>query len=224
MADAVKAKQAERMQRLKELHLKRNEARKLNHQEVLEEERRAKLPSNFDARQRRAQWVLDDEEKRAKCEEEGQDYDRMKLLDVQADEQDKLLRLRAKKRNPDQGFSNYEDATVRQHKRLVTNMKVDMVAYQKEKEAIGEETFYAGKNTVVQGAHKDTPEAIDRMVTDLNKQVEKREKFSRRRMHNDEADIDYINERNMKFNKKLERFYGQYTSEIKQNLERGTAI
>jgi pre-mRNA-splicing factor SYF2 len=43
-------------------------------------------------------------------------------------------------------------------------------------------------------------------------------------MHNDEADIDYINERNMKFNKKLERFYGQYTSEIKQNLERGTAI
>lgn len=54
--------------------------------------------------------------------------------------------------------------------------------------------------------------------------IEKREKFSRRRMHNDEADIDYINERNMKFNKKLERFYGQYTADIKQNLERGTAI
>lgn len=54
--------------------------------------------------------------------------------------------------------------------------------------------------------------------------IEKREKYSRRRTHNDEADIDYINERNMKFNKKLERFYGQYTSEIKQNLERGTAI
>jgi len=28
----------------------------------------------------------------------------------------------------------------------------------------------------------------------------------------------------MKFNKKLERFYGKYTAEIKQNLERGTAI
>ena len=28
----------------------------------------------------------------------------------------------------------------------------------------------------------------------------------------------------MKFNKKLERFYGQYTDEIKQNLERGTAV
>ena len=54
--------------------------------------------------------------------------------------------------------------------------------------------------------------------------IEKREKYSRRRAHQDEADIDYINERNMKFNKKLARFYDPFTSEIKQNLERGTAI
>jgi len=56
------------------------------------------------------------------------------------------------------------------------------------------------------------------------KQVEKREKYSRRRTHDDGADIDYINERNMKFNKKLERFYGSYTKDIKDNLERGTAV
>jgi len=43
-------------------------------------------------------------------------------------------------------------------------------------------------------------------------------------MHNDEADIDYINERNMKFNAKLERYYGEHTTQIKQTLERGTAI
>lgn len=54
--------------------------------------------------------------------------------------------------------------------------------------------------------------------------VAKREKYSRRRMHNDDADIDYINERNAKFNQKLERFYGEYTRETKLNLERGTAI
>lgn len=54
--------------------------------------------------------------------------------------------------------------------------------------------------------------------------IAKKEKYSRRRMHNDDADIDYINERNMKFNKKLERFYGEHTTEIKQNLERGTAV
>ena len=54
--------------------------------------------------------------------------------------------------------------------------------------------------------------------------IERREKFSRRRTTDEEADIDFINERNQKFNKKLERFYGQYTAEIKQNLERGTAV
>lgn len=54
--------------------------------------------------------------------------------------------------------------------------------------------------------------------------IEKRAKYSRRRAYNDDSDIDYINERNAKFNKKAERFYGKYTAEIKQNLERGTAV
>lgn len=54
--------------------------------------------------------------------------------------------------------------------------------------------------------------------------IDKRAKYSRRRAYNDDADIDYINERNAKFNKKAERFYGKYTAEIKQNLERGTAV
>jgi len=63
-----------------------------------------------------------------------------------------------------------------------------------------------------------------RILEYLPSRIEKREKYSRRRAHQDEADIDYINERNMKFNKKLARFYDPFTSEIKQNLERGTAI
>ena len=54
--------------------------------------------------------------------------------------------------------------------------------------------------------------------------IAKRSKYSRRRAFDPDSDIDYINERNMKFNKKLERFYGKYTADIKQNLERGTAV
>lgn len=56
----------------------------------------------------------------------------------------------------------------------------------------------------------------------LHFRINKREKYSRRRPYDEAADIDYINERNMKFNRKLERFYGKNTAEIKQNLERGT--
>lgn len=62
------------------------------------------------------------------------------------------------------------------------------------------------------------------MVESVEQQIMKRKSFSRRRTHNDDADIDYINEKNARFNKKLERFYGEHTAEIKQNLERGTAI
>jgi hypothetical protein len=52
----------------------------------------------------------------------------------------------------------------------------------------------------------------------------RRQQFSRRRRFNEDEDINYINERNRVFNKKLKRFYDPYTSEIKNNLERGTAL
>ena len=52
----------------------------------------------------------------------------------------------------------------------------------------------------------------------------KRKSYSRKRVEKPDADIDYINKRNMRFNKRIERFYGKYTTEIKQNLERGTAV
>jgi pre-mRNA-splicing factor SYF2 len=52
----------------------------------------------------------------------------------------------------------------------------------------------------------------------------RKEEFSRRRRYNDGADVDFINDRNAHFNKKIQRAFGQYTSEIKANLERGTAL
>lgn len=67
-------------------------------------------------------------------------------------------------------------------------------------------------------------EILSKLLLFVILRIEKRAKYSRRRAYNDDADIDYINERNAKFNKKAERFYGKYTAEIKQNLERGTAV
>ncbi|XP_073978035.1 pre-mRNA-splicing factor SYF2 [Rhodnius prolixus] len=220
--ESIECKYAERMKKLKELHLKRNEARQLNHKEVVEEDKRNKLPANWEARKRRAEWILDDEKNREEAVKNGEDYDRIKLLNIEASEAEKLER-RKKKKNPDQGFADYEQATVRQYNRLIKNIKPDMDDYYRKRERLGE-AFYGGPNTILHGLHVDKKDDIDRMVNDLEKQISKREKYSRRRTHNDDADIDYINDRNMKFNKKLERFYGQYTTEIKQNLERGTAV
>ncbi|XP_057322918.1 pre-mRNA-splicing factor syf2 [Microplitis mediator] len=212
----------DRMKKLRQLHTLRNEARSLNHKEVVEEDKRNKLPSNWEARKRQAEWILQDEEARKKAQEQGLDYDRQKMLNVDAIEAERLDRKR-KKKNPDPGFADFEQATVRQYNRLVKSMKPNMESYEKAKEKLGL-AFYGDRNTILHGLHEDKKEAVDKMVEDLEKQIAKREKYSRRRTHNDDADIDYINERNAKFNTKLERFYGEHTRETKLNLERGTAI
>ncbi|VDN18623.1 unnamed protein product [Gongylonema pulchrum] len=54
--------------------------------------------------------------------------------------------------------------------------------------------------------------------------AKKRDQYHRRRMFDPDAPIDYINERNRKFNQKLDRFYDKYTEDLKSDLERGTAI
>lgn len=67
-------------------------------------------------------------------------------------------------------------------------------------------------------------ENVDRMVAELTSRSTQRKEFSRRRKFHDEKDIDSINDRNEHFNRKIERAFGKYTVEIKNNLERGTAL
>jgi len=67
-------------------------------------------------------------------------------------------------------------------------------------------------------------ENVDNMVNELKEQIAKRNKFQRRRTYYQDADVSYINKRNMVFNKKVERAYGRYTAQIRANLERGTAL
>lgn len=218
------AKLAERKARLKQLHTVRQEARSHNHHEVVAEDARNKLPANWETRQRQADWLVTDANARQEAAAVGKDYDRLKMLDVSANEADRIEKKK-RKRNPDVGFSDYEAQTARQYQRLVKQLPPrDMAKYEAQKAALGEAAFYGSAHTIVHGRLKDSTQAIDGMVKDLEAQIQKRKSFSRRRTHNDDADIDYINEKNARFNKKLERFYGEHTAEIKQNLERGTAI
>jgi pre-mRNA-splicing factor SYF2 len=72
--------------------------------------------------------------------------------------------------------------------------------------------------------------------------IDKKGKFSRKRLNEDEGDITYINEHNRVFNKKVRllssnrdgsytswisqiaRYYDKYTAEIRASFERGTAL
>ncbi|XP_028844515.1 pre-mRNA-splicing factor syf2 [Denticeps clupeoides] len=219
---AASQKREERLRRFRELHFKRNEAHMRNRQEVVEEDKRMKLPASWEAKKARLEYELMVEEKKKECAARGEDYHRVKLLDISAEDAERWERKK-KKKNPDPGFSGYAEAQLRQYQRLTRQIKPDMDNYERQREECGED-FHPTPNSLIHGTHVPSTDAVDRMVEDLEKQIDKRSKYSRRRAYNDDADIDYINERNAKFNKKAERFYGKYTAEIKQNLERGTAV
>ena len=51
----------ERMKRLRDLQMRRNEARKINHQEVVDEAKRNKLPANHDKKRGRIEWEIEDD-------------------------------------------------------------------------------------------------------------------------------------------------------------------
>lgn len=71
---------------------------------------------------------------------------------------------------------------------------------------------------------KPPPPPVFVCLVSYSPQGKRKEAFSRRRSEHSAADIDYINDRNKHFNKKIKRAYDKYTVEIRQNLERGTAL
>lgn len=96
--------------------------------------------------------------------------------------------------------------------------------YEKQKAEYGDR-FFPDANSLDLGQTPALPQAnVNRMVEELTTSQVSRYNFSRRRAFNEDHDVDYINERNRKFNAKLSRAYDKYTTETRQNLERGTAI
>ena len=185
---SLKARMDERMKKLRDLHLKRNEARQLNHAEVVEEDKRAKEPKNMEARKKKAEYILEEEKLKQKCLAEGKDFEREKLRHLGADVADALDKRKRGKTNPDKGFSTYEEAAFRKYNQLVKQVKPEMDVYEEKKKKEGE-AFYAEAGTVIHGSHTDTKDAIERLAKDVEEQVAKRGKYSRRRMHDDDADI-----------------------------------
>ncbi|TDL28006.1 SYF2-domain-containing protein [Rickenella mellea] len=96
-----------------------------------------------------------------------------------------------------------------------------VASYEQQRAA---ESLYRDANTLLYADNKPTEDAIDRVVGKLNFDQDRKNKFSRKRLNEDEGDITYINERNRVFNKKIARYYDKYTTEIRASFERGTAL
>jgi pre-mRNA-splicing factor SYF2 len=77
-----------------------------------------------------------------------------------------------------------------------------------EEQRVAHENLYRDANTLIYGDNKPSDEAIDRVVGKINKDIEKKAKFHRKRVNEAEGDITYINEHNRVFNNKVSPAYG----------------
>ena len=96
--------------------------------------------------------------------------------------------------------------------------------YNDAKKRLGDD-LYGDVNDLSYGESVKPSEAkLNILVKTMDKLDDRRKKFSKRRRYYEEKDVDSINKKNEDFNKKIEKTYGKYSSDIKDNLERGTAL
>ncbi|KAJ0964442.1 hypothetical protein J5N97_029564 [Dioscorea zingiberensis] len=212
----------DRQKKLFELRLKMNEVRKANQMAMVAEKKKMEAPPESRGVSKQ-KWLEDRKKKIGKLlDSNGLDMSKAYMLDTQ-----EMAETKYKKWEKDPapfGWDVFNQKTLyNAYKKRTKNIDCDMEAYNKAKEADPE--FYRDASSLQYGkVSKVSEEDVDRMVKELQDRDTKRKSFSRRRRFHEEKDIDSINDRNEHFNKKIERAFGKYTLEIKNNLERGTAL
>ena len=71
---------------------------------------------------------------------------------------------------------------------------------------------------------KQELEGARRLANEMHRRIERQKKASMKRKKDEDGDVSHINKRNKGFNEKINRTYDKHTAEIRQNLERGTAL
>uniref|UniRef100_A0A1J3JVC4 Pre-mRNA-splicing factor SYF2 n=1 Tax=Noccaea caerulescens TaxID=107243 RepID=A0A1J3JVC4_NOCCA len=211
-----------RKKKLFELRLKMNEARKFNQTDVGSEKKKMEAPTETKGVSKQ-KWVEERKKKIGKIlDANGLDMTKAYMLDTQEAAETKYKKW--EKEPTPSGWDVFNQKTLyNAYKKRTKNIKVDLEEYNRMRAADPE--FYREASSLQYGkAPKTSKDKIDKMAKELLDREQKRQDFSRRRKFREEKDIDSINDRNEHFNKKIERAFGKYTLEIKNNLERGTAL
>ncbi|KAI5066339.1 hypothetical protein GOP47_0018963 [Adiantum capillus-veneris] len=205
-----------------DLRLKLNAARKANQTEIVAEKKRAEAP--VESRGVSKQKWFEEKQKRLgkHLELNGLEKSKAFMLDTQDAAEVKYKKWENKP--APFGWDVFNQRSLyNAYKKRTKNIPYSMEDYMKAKES--DPDFFRDGSSLQYGKAPDIPEEnVDKMVAELEDRDRKRKSFSRRRKFHEEKDIDSINDRNEHFNRKIERAFGKYTVEIKNNLERGTAL
>ncbi|KAF9551713.1 SYF2-domain-containing protein [Agrocybe pediades] len=242
----------ERKAKLAELRKRIAASSRANRSMLVEEAAKAKVNAREAARLERQRKLAETLRLKADAEERGEDVERQKNWEYTIEENDAWeKKLARKKRRADFEFHDDAHAARRRYKKDLDHIKPDLEAYNKQKalamgqggalvgfnpgsssevstvsveQRLAAENLYRDANTLIYGDNKPSEEVIDRVVSKINQDIDKKGKFSRKRLNEEEGDITYINEHNRVFNKKIARYYDKYTAEIRASFERGTAL
>ena len=215
-APPPKTSLADRKKQLADLRLKMNQGKNKNKEAALEEyQRKTEGDAVVEERKKREAWL----ERKAESERDEAANVVQKInpdLNVTAAHAEVKEKRRLKKEQNQAAFGwemfNIE-SQVQTYKKRLKNVRESF----SDIEGGGSNAADLEFGVVSQ----PTSEMRDRLKAELSVTLDRRGKFSRRRGFDENASVSYINERNKKFNDKLTRSFD--TTELRQNLERGTA-
>jgi len=155
---------------------------------------------------------------------EGIDVDRYYRLHETQEVEDEKRKKKEKRCEVGEIDAFGDEAQFRAFKKRKNKLQFDKDVYEAQKLELGND-FYDVSSLPINGlARKDSALAVLALKDELEDTQNRRQEFSRRRAYTEEGDVDYINERNRKFSQKAARYYDPYTEQIRENLERGTAL
>ncbi|CDH51597.1 syf2 splicing factor family protein [Lichtheimia corymbifera JMRC:FSU:9682] len=226
----------DKLQKFKELRRRRaTEVEQGNRRDRNLEFQRSKENPRYEAKLERKRKEAEKLLEKQKAIEDGEDYERKLFWKFSAESVEAWEEKMAKKaERANVGFTDYNQLAHKKYQKLISELKPDLGQYAEKKLESIERAIRNGEdpsnidaiaNNVDYGSLDDKPskEAIDRLVQGVKREIHTRETRSRERKEIQD-DISWINEKNRVFNQKIARFYDKYTKEIRENLERGTAL
>ncbi|KAJ3239888.1 pre-mRNA-splicing factor syf2 [Chytriomyces hyalinus] len=230
-----------RLQKLEQLKKQREASLKDNRKDVHQEHQKSKRNIKEEIRNAKIKREAEILEEKLKAEENGIDHERVRAMNYSVEAVERYEKKeRAKEKRKEIDFTDYTQMAAKKYKSLTKALQPDLDKY-KEQKIVADIANVASGAAVVSESNaitvtdanasayaaigsKPSKESVLKLVKDVEKQNEKRKTFSKRRAHNPDEDVTYINERNMRFNKKISRAYDKHTAEIKAAFERGTAL
>jgi len=235
---ASTSKKAKLKERLRKLKMKMNQSRQLNHKEVMSEgerlgskdaEARYRKQTNRQEKERREQEQtkihtksldkvhsmsktasLSKKEKKAMMMSGSDSLSHAKWKE---DIMEKNMFSARDYYNPEGQFRNYENS--------LKSLKPEYLdTNRRTKDDFGIST---GATLDARDVKRER-DGARRLAEELKRRASKTEKRKQKEMEFESTDVSFINKRNKKFNEKISRNFDKASNEIRQNLERGTAL